>query len=92
MFGEWALMKQEVDAFEKEITKRLSADGSKKIRVFAVGSPRHFQVVVNAQYHGVQFHKRFLRDIRDESHQFWLEKWDTIQWNQENHIVDGLET
>ena len=84
-------MQQNVNSFEREIIRRIRLAGGSHVRVFAVGSPRNFQVVVNARFDGITYHKRFRRDIRDESHQFWLDAWDAIQWSENNFIVEVLQ-
>lgn len=87
-YGEWQILKQEVDAWERYITPILHLQGFKKIRVFAVGAPRKFELVTTAHFGLTKYYKRQVRDIRTASHQHWIDEFILSEWQVQNHVID----
>lgn len=87
-FGEWQIMKQEVDAFEQDALITLKHAGYTRIRVFAVGNPRNFQLVVTAHRKAAKWFKRIRMDVREASHQHWWGRFNEHEWELQNHVLD----
>lgn len=80
LFKEWGLLEQEVSALREYYKKTLMQTSKKRVRAFAIGSPRNFTLILLVRFQGTTFRKTLRGDIRDGSHHFWIPQLDEKDW------------